>query len=484
MALTISQLLANKVARRSALFEDFNNQTDELRKLRAVEAPTAADFARIDEIKARKAEISGQVEALDTEIAELKREMSEDEKLERLQERTEPAAEAPGSGDDSRVRVGAEPRTYSRETERAGRSFFSDAWASVRGNMDALERQQRHLREVKVHKEISERAVTSGTFGGLVVPQYLVEMAAPKLRNGRPLANIVSRHQLPEQGMNLVIPRGTTGASADVQASENTAVSNTDEAWADLTVPVRTVSGQQDVSRQSLERGAGVDQLIYSDLARAYMAAVGTQVISGTGGSGQVLGILNTAGIGAATAFGAAVSATNFNSKIAGANVAVWSAGQGIAADALVMHPRRWGWLTGQVDTTGRPIVQANPAAAYNTAAIGAMGGEALGDSPTPFVGVHSSGLPVLLDLNIPTTVGTNSEDVVLALDSDELHLWEDGDGLPRQLSFEQTTGGSLTTKLVVYGYIAFTAGRYPQAVAKVGGLDSSAGNGLIAPVF
>lgn len=482
MALTITQLLANKTARRSALFDEYNDQTDELRKLRAVEAPTQADFDRIDAVKARKAEINSQVEAIDSEIVELKREMDADEKLSNLQARSEPAADLPKYDEVSRV--GTEPRTYTRETARAGVSFFSDGWAAQRGNLDARDRTERHLREVKVHGEISERAVTSGTFGGLVVPQYLVDQAALTLRNGRPLANVVSRHQLPEQGMNLVIPRGTTGSSAAVQATENTAVSNTDEAWVDLTVPVRTISGQADVSRQALERGSGVDQLIYNDLTRAYMAQVGTQVISGTGASGQVLGILNTAGIGAMTAFGAAVSPTNLNSKIAGANVAVWSAGQGIAADVLVMHPRRWGWLSGQVDTTGRPLVQANPAIAFNTSAQGSATGEELGNSPTPFVGVHSSGLPVLLDLNIPTNVGTNVEDVILALDSDELHLWEDGDGMPRQLSFEQTTGGSLTAKLVVYGYIAFTAGRYPQAVAKVGGLDSSAGNGLIAPVF
>jgi HK97 family phage major capsid protein len=480
--LTIDKLLANKTARRSALFDEYNDQTDELRKLRAVEAPTAADFAKIDEIKERKAAISGQVDTIDAEIAELKREMDSDEQLANLQKRSEPAADLPAY--DQVARVGSEPRTYSRESSANGASFFRDAWGFEKGDVHARERIERHAREVKVHKELSERATTTGSFGGLVVPQYLVDMAAQTLRNGRPLANVVNRHQLPAQGMNLVIPRGTTGASAAPQTAENTAVSNTDEAWADLTVPIRTISGQQDVSRQALERGSGVDQLIYSDLARAYMANVGTQVISGTGASGQVLGILNTAGISSASAFGAAVSATNLNSKIAGASVAVWSAGQGIAADVLVMHPRRWGWLTGQVDTTGRPIVQANANIAFNTAAVGSATGDELGNSPTPFVGVHSSGLPVLLDLNIPTNVGTNLEDVLLAVDSDELHLWEDGDGMPRQLSFEQTAGGSLTTKLVVYGYVAFTAGRYPQAVAKVGGLDATAGNGLIAPVF
>jgi hypothetical protein len=284
--------------------------------------------------------------------------------------------------------------------------------------------------------------------------------------------------------MNLVIQRGTTGASAAVQTAENTAVSNTDEVWADLTIPVRTISGQQDVSRQSLERGYAIDELIYMDLAKAYSAALDTQIINGTGASGQVLGILNTAGIGAATAFGAAPTATNFSLKVAGANASVYSGGMGLGPELLVMHPRRWGWLSGLVDTTGRPIVTANTLGNFNALATGSVGGEEFSNNATPFVGVHSSGLPVLLDLNIPTNVGTNNEDVILSVDADELHLWEDGDGLPRQLSFEQTTGGSLTTKLVVYSYVAFTAGRYPGAVAKIGGLDSTATFGLVAPTF
>jgi hypothetical protein len=382
------------------------------------------------------------------------------------------------------ARVGNEPRTYSRQSEKEGLSFFRDAWGHHRGSTEARARIERHAREVEVNKEMSERAVASGTFGGLVVPQYLVEMAAIKLRAGRGTANIVSRHQIPETGMNLVIPRGTTGASADVQASENVNVSNTDEVWQDLTVPVRTISGQQDVSRQALERGQGVDELIYLDLTRAYGADLGYQVINGSGANGQLLGILNTGGIGAATAFGAAVTAQNLNSKIAGAEAFIWSGGQGLAPDVLVMHPRRWGWLLGQVDTNGRPIVVANSNGPQNAIGVGGFGGDALADAPVQFVGMHNTGVPVLVDLNVGTANGTNNEDVVMALDSDELHLWEEGDGMPRQLSFEQTAGGSLTTKLVVYGYVAFTAGRYPQAVAKVGGLDTAAGNGLIAPVF
>lgn len=438
------------------------------------------DQARFDELRSLKTASATLIDELGAELVSLRKEQEDDERITRAAEKRTPAAHGTGP-----AVVTKEERTYTLHEALRGRSFFADAFRSEKmGDHAARQRLERHATEVQVHREMTERAASTGGFAGLIVPQYLVEWAAPKLRAGRGVANVVTKLPLPAEGMNLVITRGTTGASVDVQATENTAVSDTDEEWTDLTIPVRTIAGQQDVSRQVLERGTGNDQLIYLDLARAYGARLGTQVINGSGSSGQVKGILNTAGIGAATAFGAVVAAGNFTSKIAGINADVYSAGEGIAPDVLVMHPRRWGWLTSIVDASNRPLVTANTVANFNAAAVGSATGEAFADAPVHFAGTHSSGLPVLLDNNVPTNVGTNNEDVILSLDSDELLLWEEGDGLPRQLMFEQTTGGSLTTKLVVYGYVAFTAERYPEASSKVGGLDTVAGDGLIQPVF
>ena len=153
------------------------------------------------------------------------------------------------------------------------------------------------------------------------------------------------------------------------------------------------------------------------------------------------------------------------------------------------MHPRRWGWLQSLSDTAGRPLAVAQPMGPFNAAGLIALPGGYSGDGPsvggpTQFVGVLANALPVLTDANIPTTVGTNVEDVVLVLDSQQILLWEDGDGMPRRLRFEQTLGNQLTVKLVAYGYSAFTAGRYPQAVGKIGGLDTVGGQGLINVVF
>lgn len=481
---TLNEALTNMRALLASKLDERNQKADELRELRSADEP---DTAKIAEARSAKDALDSELDVLQRDIAHAEAEVARDAAAERL------SAEL-GKNEEKRsyddvARVTGEQRTYTQAKDKSGEArFFSDAWNAERGNRKAMERIERHGREVEVEREISERALATGGIAGLTIPQYLVDLAAPVLRTGAPFANIMNRHQLPDEGMSLVVPRGTTGASAAEQATENSGVSNTDEVWANLTVPVCTVAGQQQVSRQTLERGSQMDEIIFSDLVRAHAARKDFLVINGSGSSGQPLGLLNTSGIGAATAFGAAPTAALFNLKVAGAIAAVNSAGSGIAANALVMHPRRWGWLTGQSDSTGRPVVSATDTGLLNALAkILEQGNSAAADplQGSQFIGTHSSGLPVLTDLNIPTNVGTESEDLVLAVDTNEAHLWEDGDGMPRQLSFEQTAGNNLTTTLVVYSYIAATFGRYPGAFAKVGGVDTGGATfGLVAPSF
>jgi HK97 family phage major capsid protein len=443
--------------------------------------------ARHTELTAEIRSAKNTIAAKESDLDNLRAEAADDDKLTRAAAETKQTVERV-----SPAVVTSEARTYTRQTAKGEVSFFRDAFAYTRGaGPDVRDRIERHAREVEVHGEMVARAASTSSFAGLVIPQYLPDYAALALRAGRPVANVSNRHELPDQGMNLVIQRGTTGAGTAVQATENSAVQSTDEVWADLTVPVRTIAGQQQVSRQSLERGwPGLDELIYTDLARAYAANLDNQIINGSGASGQVLGILSTAGINAATAFGAAPTAANFALKIAGQRSAVDSAGAGVFAKVIVMHPRRYNWLAGTSDSTGRPIVTSISGTGFNPVAWQSADTTYSGDGGANYyssvpVGIHNAtGLPIVTDLNIPTNVGTNVEDVALVADTAEWHLWEDGDGMPRQLDFEQTLGNQLTTTLVVYGYVAFTAGRYPVATGKLGGLDSTATFGLVAPTF
>jgi HK97 family phage major capsid protein len=496
------------MARSDVLRESINAKITERQAaqaaLEALRALPDADVTaeQITTATAARDAFDAQIDALTAERAAALAEEQREDAINALQRELAPNTGPRGPpaqrAYDSVIRTGdtSEPRTYTETTNQHGRgvSFFKDAYrAEFKSDHVAAARLDRHANEVQLEqREQAERASSTSSYAGLVVPQYLTDMVAPVIRFGRPLANICNSHQLPDRGMQLIIPRGTTGASTAIQATENTAVSSTDEVLANLTVPVVTIAGQQDVSRQSLERGEMIDSFIYGDLARAYAANLDNQVINGSGSSGQMLGIVNTASINAATAFGAAVTVTNFNLKMAGQITAVTSTGAGIFPTCIVMHPRRWGWLMGQVDSTGRPVVQANNVANFNAVATVSAPGQISADPGAPesvtgvqFVGMHSSGLPVLTDLNMPTAVGaaTGGEDLVFASCTREYHLWEEGNGAPTELRFEQTTGGSLTTKLVVYGYSAFTAGRYPGATGKIGGLDTTT-NGLVAPLF
>ena len=261
-------------------------------------------------------------------------------------------------------------------------------------------------------------------------------------------------------------------------------------------MPVVTAAGQQDVSRQALERGIpGLDALIYRDLAGAYAAELDRQVITGTGASGQALGIYNTSGINQATAFGAAATAATFFLKVAGAVNSIEASGTVVApANLVICHPRRFSWLLGQVDGQGRPLVTpvANGIQVFNGMGVdgspgGYSGNPQAASTQVDFQGFtvkgYLQGLPVITDANVPTAQGTGPEDLVFVVNTDHMLLWENGDGMPNQLRFEQTLGNQLTVKLVAYNYFAFSAGRYPTAASVVGG-NAAAGFGLIAPTF
>lgn len=441
-----------------------------------------------------------QIDQIDAQVTELRSVLEGFEAEQRANEAAETLARSSAPTDRAvgGARIGQEARTYSRETARQGISFFQDAFRAQHGRDHAAdERLQRHAQEMFVDLRESgqwfreagpdqARALTTGTVGGLMIPVYLTELATTVLRNGSPLVNLLPTLPLPAEGMSLTIPRASTGATAASQVTENTQVSQTDPTWTtDLVIPVNTIAGEVDLSRQLLDRGTGYDQLVYNDLAAAYAAEKGRQVLNGSGTANQALGMLQTAGRITATAFGAAATIANFHKKEAGVIAGITASADAINPDLIAMHPRRWGWMTGETDSTGRPLVVPLPNGPYNATALnlapGQTGSSAPGPKSATIVGSFQ-GMPVTTDTNIPTNVGTNNEDVVVTIDTAKQLLWEEGDGSPRFLRFDQVN--TLTVKLVAYGYMAFSARRYPTSIGQVGGLDTGAGNGLVAPTF
>ncbi len=351
------------------------------------------------------------------------------------------------------VTVKSEPRTYSAESRN---SFIADAYnAQFNGDFAARERLARHMQEERVER----RDVTSANFSGLVVPQYLTGLAAPLARAGRPTADIARKHELPSAGLTLNISRVTTGSSV-AQQTEGAAVSETNMDDTLLTINVNTYAGQQNVSRQAIERGTGVDSLVMADLVSAYHTALDAAVV-------------NEVKVGN----GNTVTYTDASPSVAELYPKILDAVQKIQTsffagpNVIVMHPRRLAFILAAVDSTNRPLALPQSHNPMNTVATGA-GSVVYGNS-----GYTIAGLPVVTDANVPTDLN-GDQDAIYIGNTQELHLWEQGSGEPMMLRFEQPKGAELDVQIIVYGYSAFTVRRYPKAWAEI------IGTGLAAPTF
>jgi HK97 family phage major capsid protein len=396
-----------------------------------------------------------------------------DEKIEKLKVQVEAdvkAAEARSlvaevAMPKASITTGRSERTYRPD---AGSSFVRDAFnAQVKNDFVAQERLARHMKE----EEIERRDVDTSNFAGLVIPQYLVDLAAPLARAGRPTADFATnKMSLPPSGLQLEISRMTTGSSTAIQETQNTAVSETDVDDTLLTVPIRTIAGQQDLSRQAIERGTGIDTFVVADLIRSWHTTLDAQVLNGTGNNGQFKGI-RSAGGNAVTFTSTAPTVALLFPKLADALQLVQS-NVFTTPTHWIMHPRRLAFLLAGVDTANRPLVVPTAGGPMNAVSSGA------GVAQYANSGYQLLGLPIITDANVGTTYGTaTNQDEIYLVDSREMHLWEQP-GSPFSLRYDATAPGSLTIKTVVYGYSAFTAERYAKAASII------SGTGLTAPTF
>ncbi len=369
------------------------------------------------------------------------------------------------------VRVKTEPRTYSRDAELSeGRSFFRDLWARQYGDPAAAERLERHAREAKFHEMAGRerRDVGTGAFTGLVVPNYLTEMVAPKEAAMAPTVAICNRHPLPSDGMTVNISRITTASGVGAQSAEGDAATETNMDDTLLTVNVRTYTGMQDVSRQALERGTNIDSIITEDLTRQYWTTVNSALLNGDGTNGTHTGIRSTGSIQTVTYADGSPTAAELYPKLANLISSV-QAGVYMGLSHFIMAPRRWWWLASQVGTSF-PFL--NVPAVNATVQAGNIGS-------TEYFAMNRNilGVPVVVDGSIPLTLGgSTNEDVIIGVTNSELHFWHDSG--PLFIRAEQPLANTLQVRFVAYSYSAFTAGRYPGAH----GVISS--TGLAAPTF
>jgi hypothetical protein len=274
------------------------------------------------------------------------------------------------------------------------------------------------------------------------------------------------KHALPEAGLTISISKVTTGSATAVQ-SEGAAVQETNMDDTKLDVSVVTVAGQQNVSRQAIERGTNIDTLVMADLVAAYHTNldslnVTTSATSLTNTITQVV-----------TYTDASPTVNELYPKIVDCIQRIQTtffAGPNF----ILMHPRRLAFILAAVDDQKRPLAVPVPNFNGQPAFAAGNGAPVYGNS-----GYTILGLPVITDANVTTTNGVGTdEDVIIVGNTQESHLFEQGGGDPMMLRFEQPKAAELDITMIVYGYSAYTANRYPNAFALVGG------TGLVTPTF
>lgn len=368
------------------------------------------------------------------------------------------------------------PETIYREHGNYG--FFADVYSATKGDLGAMERLNRH-NMAAANERPEYRSWAGGTtvtetrdgttgatsFGSFIPPVWLLDEIAEKARTGRVVPNMV-RDGGPPTSTSITIPRITTGTSTAIQTADNAALSETDIVTAQLTRTTSTIGGIQDASVQSIELSPmAVDRLIFSDLLADYNRALDSQTIIGTGTSGQLLGLDSLSGLNTVTYTDASPTVGELYPKIADAVQQVHT-NRFQPPDAILMHPRRWGWFLGAVDTSGRPLV--TPYAPQNSAA--AFGGV------QSFGPVGSlQGLNVFTSANIPTTVGAGTEDEIYVARFSDMLLLE---GPMRTEVFRDVGSANATVRFRVYAFVNLFVGRFPAGVSQI------RGTGLIAPTF
>lgn len=405
------------------------------------------------------------------------------DKLERIKKaRSEVYAATPGEntatststsvatrdGNSPTIRLGSEPLVYDR---RGDYSFIWDL-ANKDQNVNAAERIKRHTVQMAVEqRDLSSSATTGGDF---IAPVYLADQWLDVARATRVIANFGTNFGAPKKAPSWTIPRLVSDPGIGFQASDNAALTEVDAVTALTTVNRGVLGGIQDISQQAIDDTTpGLDQMIFTAMAQNYGLQFSSAVINGAGGANLITGILNQSGIIPVVYTDASPTGPELLPFI-GQAISKVHRQRFAPPTVIVMTPERFQWLADQNDTTGRPLI----------VPVGATSGDLVAEAENA-LGVYQvrssglvgylKGLPVYTDALIPRNLGAGTnEDRIFVMRQEDLMRWEDP--TPRAETFRDIGSATLTVRLRVYGYAAFTAAAFPKGIAVI------SGTGLIAP--
>jgi HK97 family phage major capsid protein len=389
-----------------------------------------------------------------------------------------------GHGGRSATYVGGADTVYARGE---GSSYFRDLMTASSpghsGQGDASQRLFEHAQMVdraaedlpREWRATSERGAslekrvnpnrTDGQGGYFVPPLWLVGEYVELLRNGRAAADRCNLQPLPAGTDNVSLPKIATGTTTAIQTADAGSVSSTDFTDTSVSGPVRTIAGQNDVSLQLLEQSPiNMDEVVFNDLLADYNQKLCAQVLTGSGTSGQMTGLLTISGTNAITYTDATPTLPEMLVPMGQGLSKVATVGK-VMSDTILMHPTIWYWMTTQLDTANRPLVDLgngqNSIAVMDANAVAGVAGS-MGTTP------------IVVDLNLPTNLGGGTNETrTIEGRFKEAWLFESA---PRMRVFQEVLSGTLQVRIQLYNYTALIADRRPAAFSVL------AGTGMIPP--
>lgn len=464
--MTLEQLLQRAIEARNSAITARAARQEALVALRSRDNITEAEVTTATEARD---EATRAVDAAQSDVARLEAEVAEEARMDALMGQVRDTAPAPRPTGGARVT--SEPEVYRRGGPV---SYFRDLTAAMtrtgNGISEAGDRLQRNARQfadtVRNAPASETRALstTDGAGGDFVPPLWLINQFIELARPGRVTADLVNGQVLPGGTDTISLPRLATGTAVAQQATQNTAIQNTDATTNSVSATVVTLAGGQSLAQQLLDQSPiNMDEILLEDLASDY--AVKADVFVLLNNATNAVGLISAAGTNVNVTATALTGAGSAWSKLADAVQQIHTT-RYMPPTAIVMHPRRWASYLASVDTAGRPLI--TPSAMNPLAASS-------GVVSAGFVGIMQ-GLPVYTDPNLPTNLGAGTnQDPILVLRERDTIFYESA---PRAEASIQPGFNTLTVNLRFYRYAAIHASRFPKSTAVLNGV------GLVAPTF
>lgn len=345
----------------------------------------------------------------------------------------------------------SDPDVYGAEGEF---SYFNDVRRARGGDTTARKR---------IDDYFEGKAMGEGTdsAGGFLVPPEVSDELIPLRDSVSVLRKLFTSQPIESDTIRFVAQDSGLAVAWTAEFAEK--IQN-DLSFSEFEAHVYTAAGLATVSNQLLKDAKwSVDRLITQDLAKRFVSLEEQAFIAGTG-NGQPLGIINTPGVIPVPYTEASPKQSALIDKISEAVTDVQTEFLGFP-DAIVMHPRTWGWLARGRDGTDGTYILGSGANGTQRRPNESIPGYGAGTLPRG----ELFGLPVYTTPNVPTNLGdADNESAVIVGDfSQGLVLDREG------ITTDTSSHVFFTSNQTVFRSeerLGFTAGRYPNAFAVIQG--------------